>query len=107
MIADPLVARTDARERWELLDVLDAPGAHGGRDHRGTGPASLTNVLAGDFKPRMPELGCDRQARHRIDAPPFVVEVLPPRPARGGRLPARQILVPVEGVRVALIPISE
>ena len=51
----------------------------------------------------MTEFPGNPHPRRRVHAPPLAGEGVERRPAHGGRLPARQILVAIQSVRVALI----
>ncbi len=55
----------------------------------------------------MSELRGDGQPGRGVEPHLLRLERVPRRPARGRRLPAREVLVAVERVRMALIPNSE
>ena len=87
--------RDGAESTWEVRggDVGAAPPAARER-------AALTYVLAHDFPAPVTELPGYPHPRRRVDAPSLSPERAPRRPARGGRLPAGQVLVSVESIRM-------
>ena len=119
--------KTEARALSGLVVAAAGPGAESGsrvgplhlrfglavHRHRGArrrvpvGIPSVADVDCEDTAAIMPEFPGDGFARRGVDPPPRPRQRSPRRATRRRRLPARDLLVPPEGIRVGVIPNSE